>query len=319
MAIEQREKILQYLFVFAVLVLAFAVFQSAQKGTQVVVQYPQPVPQQQQQPTVTQPKLVNVATLLVFAIDLEANPVAGTVELWRVTNLSEVTKRAFYSTEGYSLWMTKTIDELGVAQFDISRAQYEVINKMIQEGRIKLFAVVIPSGNYYREGVEVPRISFVEGQEVNTLTVQVKPIAQYIDLVNPVLDIRGLSSGAERTRDFRILTISENEKGVLRLYKLEVEPAELSRLTNFIKELTITYGDKVVELIKDGSVKLEGTEEIVFPVRELKANDGISIRVKLVLSNAPDAAADGAEVAKVKIYDVRDQKVGEVSITLDTA
>ncbi|MEM4587920.1 MAG: hypothetical protein QXW13_00135 [Nanopusillaceae archaeon] len=318
MAIEQREKLIQYLFVFAVLALAFAVFQSAQKGTQVVVQYPQPVPQQQQ-PTVTQPKLVSTASLLVFVIDTEANPVGGVVELWRVANVSEVTRKAFYATEGYTVWMVREVDELGVAQFDILRAQYEVINKMIQEGRVRLFAVVTPSGRYYKEGVEVPRISFVEGQEVNTLTITVKPIAQYFDLVNPVLDIRGLSSGAERVRDFRILSLSENEKGVLRLYKLEVEPAELSRLTNFIKELTITYGDKVVELIKDGSVKLEGTEEIVFPVRELKANDGISIRVKIVLSNAPDAAADGAEVAKVNIYDVRDQKVGEVSITLDTA
>ncbi|MEM1724303.1 MAG: hypothetical protein QXW71_00795, partial [Thermoplasmata archaeon] len=110
-----------------------------------------------------------------------------------------------------------------------------------------------------------------------------------------------------------------NEKGVLRLYKLEIIPGQLSNVAGFIKELTITYGNEVVELIKDGSVKLEGTEEIVFPVRELKANEGVSIRVKAVLSNPPAATADGVEVAKVALYDVRDQKVGEVSITLDTA
>ena len=323
MAYESRINIWQVLFVVAAVAIAVAYF-AGKAQPQIVVNIPQQQPTQiQTQPIPTQettPKLVDTAKLVVVAMDPEANPITrGTVELWKVTNVSEVTEKAFYATEGYSRWMYEFLDSTGIVEFTISRAQWDVIKRLKEELGVKIYAVVLPPGNYYRAGVEVPELSFYEGSEVQSVTVIVSPVAQYYDIINPVVDIRGLKAGDTKTKDYAIITISENEKGVLKIYKLEIAPGELSTLTTQFDYLKIKIGDNEVDLIEDGDVQLTDNEEVVIPVKELKATEELTITIEYKLAADPDASVDGARIADIAIYDVNDAMIGTTSVTINTA
>ena len=323
MAYESRVNIWHILFVAAAVAIAVAYF-TGKAQPQIVINVPQQQPTQvQTQPTpapAPTPKLVDTAKLVVFAMDPEANPITdGTVELWKVTNVSKVTEKAFYATEGYSVWMDASLDSLGIAEFTISRAQWDVIKRLKEELGVKVYAVVLPTGNYYRAGVEVPELSFYEGSETQSVTVILSPIAQYYDISNPVVDIRGLKAEDTKTKDYTIITLSENEKGVLKIYKLVIVPGELSNLTTQFDYLKIKIGDNEVELIEDGEVQLTDSKEVIIPVKELKAAEALTITVEYKLAADPDASLDGTKIADIEIYDVRDTAIGTASVTVNTA
>jgi len=323
MAVELKGRTELLYFLAALLALIAVVVMIGRWQPQVVVQVPQPQPQPTPQPTPTPTvEYVDRATVAVYVMDPEANPITnGLAQIWRVYNESKVTGSAFYATEGYSVWLNSSLDELGSAVFTITRTQYDVLKQMIQQGKLTLYAVFIPGGNvnYYREGVKLPEISFVKGKETTTVTITAKPIAQYYDLFDITLDIRGLTSGAEKSRTFNIMTVSDNEKGIFRIYKFVVNPVDLASVAGQFKELKLTIAGKEVVLISNGELKLNESTEVIIPVKEMKAGDSLSMSVYYKLATDANAAYDGKTLVRVDIVDVRGATLGTVSVSLDTA
>lgn len=332
MAVEKKqglttEKALQYLTVFLLAILVIGLYTGQLQPQTVVkiVERERPTPiVQQPQVVVQQPpapvEYVDFAKLVVFAMDEQGNPISqGTVELWRVSNESEVLGRAFYATTGYNVWMSANLTDLGYAEFTISRVQWDVIQKLMEQG-IKVYAVVIPTGNYYRGGTEVQNISFIKGKETTSVTVVLQKIASLLYQYDVLVDMRGLQAGDERTWEDVILKVSVNEEGVLKVYKFEIVPGNaLSNLTAFIDTLSVTIGGETVTLIEGGSVKLTSTQTVTVPVIELRAGESLSIQINYRLSNAPDPTLDNAQMFVINVYDVRDTLVATSTVTVDTA
>jgi len=323
MAVELKGRSELVYFLATLLALIAVVVLIGRAQPQVVVQVPQVQQPQVVQPTTTPTvEYSDTATVAVYVMDPEANPtINGFVQIWRVYNESNVTSLAFYATEGYSVWLNSSLDELGSAVFTITRVQYDILKQMIQQGKLALYAVFIPGegASYYREGVKLPEISFVKGKETTTVIITVKAIAQYYDLYDVTLDIRGLTSGTEKSRTFNIMTVSDNEKGIFRVYKFVINPVELANVVDQFSELKLTIAGKEVVLITGGQLKVNESTEVVIPVKEMKAGDSISMSVYYKLASNANAAYDGKTLVKVGIVDVRGVSLGEVSVTLDTA
>jgi len=289
----------------------------------IVVQQPttQPAVQPQQPVQPAKPELYDEAKLAVYVRDTENHRLSNvTVELWAVWNLTAVKDKAFYATTGYDLFDRATTDARGRAIFTILADDY-VLN-VLQEQGTKLYAVAIPNATYYREGVEVT-LDVQDGKftkKYYSTVIKVPYVAQFIDVYNPIVDLRGLKANDKKEGTYNVLGIGENDKGILRVYKVELAPgAQLANVTSFIKEFTVTIGGKTIEIIKDGEVKLDAAKNVTLGLQELKAGDKMKVTVKMVLSNTPDPAYDNAEVLRINIYDVRDQVVGQSSVRIDTA
>jgi len=325
MAVELKDRMGVWLFLASVLAFLAVVAIFVGKGQpQIVVQ----VPYQQVQPTqvpttpTTTVEYVDKATVAIYVMDAEANPITnGYAQIWRVYNESNVTGRAFYADSGYSVWLNSSLDELGSATFTITRTQYDVLKQLIQQGKLSLYAVFVPGegADYYREGVKLPEISFVKGKETTTVTITAKAIAKYYRLNNVALDLMGAKANTEKSVTYDILKVSENENGIFRIYKFVVTPVELENVKDQFKELKLSFNGTEVVLISNGEVKLNESKEVIIPLRELRANNVITVSIYYKLASDANPAYDGRTLVKIRIIDVRGVSLGEVSVTLDTA
>jgi len=322
---------------FVVLVLAVAVIFGLYKlGTarQTVIQVTTPTapsrPQQQVKPvyiTTTQPKTFETLKLFTYVEDqATGDKLTGVpVDLWLVDNVTEVTSKAFYTTSGYVTWMNATTNELGRAEFDIAAPDY--VADVLSDQNVKLYAVAIPNQTlYYKNGEEVPSLPYNNTlyaftKPYVTMTIKVPKIATILDLNSFKLDFRGLTADSELNQTYTILHISPNDKGILKLYKIDltIDPAVIANVTPFVSDMYIEVGGKKLTIIEDGQAKVTSTASLEFPVTTIQPDGNFNIRVYAKLSAAPSALVDGQTLGTISIVDVRNQTIGTVSVTLDTA